>query len=672
MSGNNALQIAKVIVDVPGMGCLDYRIPEDMLVAPGDRVVVMVRTRKCVGIVVSIGDESAFTKGRLRSILAVLKDMPPLGREWLGLTRFTAQYYVRGWGEVAMSALPNWLKTKPSSTQEKRFKRMRAPAERMPVEPSEPPCLTPEQQAAFDAVDFDAGFTTSVLFGVTGSGKTEVYLRLMEEALARDPENQVLLLVPEINLTPQLEARVRARFPGVETVSLHSELADGARAGAWLAAHEGRARIVVGTRLSIFTSFRKLSLVIVDEEHDTSFKANDGARFSARDLAVLRGQRNRCPVVLGSATPSLETWANAASGAYHRLDLKNRAVAESHLPTLELFPEPKFHEKGCLSEMTLVEIDKTLQQGRQVLVFLNRRGYSTSVACPSCGWVCTCEHCSTFPVFHKSMGRMICHHCGTSTPVPKACPNCGNVDVLPKGRGTERIEEELEELFPGRTVMRIDRDAVTGKKKAEQAFARVHNGEVDILVGTQMIAKGHDFDNVGLVVILQTDAQLLSPDMRAREHLFSTLMQVSGRAGRRSERGRVIVQTRYPTDVFFEHLAAQDYESFADDLMAERKENWAPPFVHQALLTASADTLEEALYFLRNAIERGEPLLSGTTRLFDAVPMLMVKLQGRERAQLLVEADNRNDLNGFLWRWVEEFKHCGPVDWALEVDPMSI
>lgn len=663
--------IAKVVVDVPTLGELDYRVPDDMLVAVGDRVLVTLVRRRLVGVVVGLARGSSLPDRRLRSIAAVLNDIPPMPSEWLKLTRFAARYYLRSWGEAALSALPLFLKRAPGKRHAATMERMRKPLQ-LGGCPGPIPVLNPEQQAVLAQLSAATHFSTFLLFGVTGSGKTEVYLRLMQETLSRTPDGQVLFLVPEINLTPQSVERIRSRFPDKTVAILHSELSDGERAQNWLAVHEGRADILVGTRTAVFASFRKLALVIVDEEHDGSYKAGDGLRFSARDLAIWRGKENDVPVLLGSATPSLESWMKACAGQYVLLTMKERAVGHAVLPKVTLTDPPEKGARRALTDFTVSMMQETLVAGRQVLVFMNRRGYSQVLSCPSCNWVSSCRHCSTFTVFHKSDRSLICHHCGWRTPVPEACPVCGNVDILPRGSGTERIFEELEVRFPGKRVLRIDRDSVTKKHEAEEAFAKVHAGEVDILVGTQMVAKGHDFRNVGLVAILNADAQLLSPATRSKEQLFATLMQVAGRAGRHGEVGRVVIQTRFASDPFFAALSAQDYPVFADALLATRRENFLVPYTHQALLTAQAPTLAQSLHFLESTVESALSLAGEDVRVYDPVPMNIVRLKEKERAQLLVECDDRLLLNRFLHAWQQTFQASGGVEWTLEVDPAEV
>lgn len=670
MKEGNSLY-AKVIVEAPGLAPLDYVVPADMMVAVGDRVIVGLRTRNVVGIVVGLQNAPDFAKARLRSIKQVLRETAPLSAEWLALTKFAAQYYVRSWGESAVPALPIFFRKVPGVRHKTQFAKLLDMPTRL-IGEDKRPTLNAEQQYAVDTVSTTSGFAPFLLYGVTGSGKTEVYLHIIERVLRQESNTQVLLLVPEINLTPQLEERVRSRFPQEQVVALNSEYSDTERARAWLAVHEGRARVLVGTRLAIFTSFKKLSLIIVDEEHDSSYKAGDGLRFSARDLAVWRASKNQIPVVLGSATPSIETWVKANTGGYSLLTLKERAVKEAQLPTIHLVDVPRRGARRALSDVVVEKIQQYLNAGKQVLVFLNRRGYAPVLSCPACDWVSTCQRCSTFAVFHKKTQTLTCHHCGWSTPVPETCPVCGNVDIIPRGIGTERVEEELAHFFPAARVLRIDRDSVSRKYEAEKAFQQVHQGKVDILVGTQMIAKGHDFANVGLVVILNSDSQILSPDARAKERLFSTLMQVAGRAGRHGDQGLVLIQTRLPEEPIFSHLEKQDYDGFATALVNERRENWCVPFVYQALLTAQAKTLAEALYFLQAVAKQAISFMSDDIRVYDPVPMPVVRLMDIERAQLLIEADNRASLNRFLWAWQSTFQSPTGIDWTIEVDPLSI
>lgn len=666
---------AKVLIDAPGLEPLDYRVPEEMLVAAGDLVTVTLGSRKVVGLVASLAGAPDFEEKRLKSILSVLHITAPLRPEWLALTAFASAYYLRGWGESSLPFIPSALRKNPTPQQERRIERIRSA---MPEADGGEACVAPvlndEQSSALRAVLSHSGFQAWLLFGVTGSGKTEVYLQLLSAVLRQDPQAQALLLVPEINLTPQLVGRVKARFPGESVAALNSELSETERAAAWLAVHEGKARILVGTRMAIFASFRKLALILVDEEHDLSYKAGDGLRYSARDLAVWRASKLRCPVVLGSATPSLESWCRMKEGRYRLLTLTKRAASQAVLPDVELTETAPRGSLRMISDASREALRACLEAGRQALVFLNRRGYSPVLSCPSCGWVSSCIRCSAFTVFHKREKAMICHHCGWQRSVPEACPSCGNVDILPRGTGTERIEEELALLFPDRRVLRIDRDSASKKHSAEEAFRKVHRGEVDILVGTQMIAKGHDFQNIGLVLVLNPDAQILSPSTRAKEQLFATLMQVAGRAGRAGQKGRVLIQTRFPEDPLFAALAVQSYEQFADAALEERRQNAGVPFVRQAMLYAEADSVSDALAFLKAASAQAQHFAPPEVMIYDPVPMALVKINNRERAQLLVESDDHPKLRRFLSQWNQAIKAMhrpSSLSVFLEVDPMA-
>lgn len=573
------------------------------------------------------------------------------------------------------------------------------------------PVLQVQQQAAVDALmaaSRGGGYAPFLLHGVTGSGKTEVYLRLIADILARDPLSQVLLLVPEINLTPQLEGTVRNRFPGVPLAMLHSGLAEGERATHWLAAHLGQARIVLGTRLAILASLPGLAAIVVDEEHDASYKQQEGLRYSARDLAIWRARQRGIPVVLGSATPSLESWwrahptgmpvgATASLGAmpalrqrYTLLTLSERAQTDAVLPTVRMIDlgweqQRKRALTDGLSKTLLEAIRQRLSRGEQSLLYLNRRGYAPVLSCDACGWLSGCPRCSAFLVLHKAapvaqrgprIGTLHCHHCGLEAPVPRHCPDCGNIDLAPLGRGTQRMEETLASQFPSARIARIDADSTRRKGSAQALFDDVHAGEVDILVGTQMVAKGHDFQRVSLVAILNPDAALFSHDFRAGERLFAQLMQVAGRAGRAGLASEVLVQTRYPQAPIYQALAAHDYAGHAQHLLEERYSVGLPPFSYQALLTADATRLEAALAFLHVAREAAQSLAGvaeGGIMLHDPVPRSMVRVARRERAQLLVESPTRAPLQKMLTAWIPLLEAIRPrVSWQLERDPASI
>jgi primosomal protein N' (replication factor Y) len=547
----------------------------------------------------------------------------------------------------------------------------------------EVPRLSDEQADAVEAIGAASGFAPFLLHGVTGSGKTEVYLRALAALLERDPGAQALVLVPEINLTPQFEAAFRTRFAATlaeqAIVTLHSGLAEGERARNWLAAHTGRARIVLGTRLAVLASLPRLAMLVIDEEHDPAYKQQEGLRYSARDLAVWRAKQLGVPVVLGSATPSLESWWQAEQGRYTRLTLSRRAIADAVLPTVKLIDLEEERRRGRasfegLSGPLVAAMKARLERGEQSLVFLNRRGYAPTLACDACGWVAGCPRCSAYVVLHKPERALRCHHCGWESRIPHSCPECGNVDIAPMGRGTQRIEEALASAVPGARVLRIDADSTRRKGSAQALFSDVHAGDVDILVGTQMIAKGHDFQRVSLVGVLNADNALFSHDFRASERLFAQLMQVSGRAGRAGLPGEVLVQTRYPRHALYHALARQDYVGFANAQLGERRDAHLPPFVYQALLRAEGRTLEAALAFLAQAAEALTAIPAAQRVMaYDAVPLTIVKVMNVHRAQLLVESQSRAALQATLHAWQPALRALrGVLRWNLEVDPLDI
>ncbi|MFP4894539.1 primosomal protein N' [Paraburkholderia sp. EG304] len=544
------------------------------------------------------------------------------------------------------------------------------------------PTLTDEQASAVEAIRDAGGFAPFLLHGVTGSGKTEVYLRALAAILAAKPDAQALVLVPEINLTPQFEAAFRARFAALDAsaiVTLHSGLAEGERARNWFAAHTGRARIVLGTRLAVLASLPRLAIIVVDEEHDPAYKQQEGLRYSARDLAIYRAKQLGVPVVLGSATPSLESWWQADQGRYKRLTLSRRAVADAALPAVRLIDLEDERRRGRasiegLSGPLIAAMKARLERGEQSLVFLNRRGYAPQLACDACGWVAGCPRCSAYVVLHKPERALRCHHCGWESRIPRSCPECGNVDIAPLGRGTQRVEETLASAVPGARVLRIDADSTRRKGSAQALFSDVHAGEVDILVGTQMIAKGHDFQRVSLVGVLNADTALFSHDFRASERLFAQLMQVSGRAGRAGLPGEVLVQTRYPRHALYHALGRHDYVGFANSTLAERRDAHLPPFVYQALLRAEGRTLEAALAFLQQAAaELAQIPAAERVTVYDAVPLTIVKVMHVHRAQLLIESASRAALQATLRAWQPLLRALkGVLRWNLEVDPLDI
>jgi primosomal protein N' (replication factor Y) len=671
-----------VLIDRPLPAPLTYRVDAASLTHTeivGSCVVVPLGRGETIGIVVGVNSAPPIELGKIRPIRRHLTGIAPLSEHWLALTRFAADYYQGAWGEVAVPALPPLLRKVPGARFEASLVRAR---KRSNVQPAARDGsrheLTAEQSAAEAAITSARGFAPFLLYGVTGSGKTEVYLEAIAERLKQSDSAQALVLVPEINLTPQFEERLRARFAGIHIVSLHSGLADGERTAAWLAAHEGRARVVLGTRLAVFASLPGLAMIVVDEEHDASFRAGDGVRYSARDLAVKRAQMADVPVVLGSATPSLESWRQAREGRYSLLTLSARAgaVAKHELPSVECVDLRAHPPLEGLAPPVREALAGSVASSDQAIVFINRRGYAPVIACAACGWMSLCNRCAAFAAFHKTDRTLRCHHCGWQARVPLACPTCGNPALAAVGHGTQRVEEALRELLPAARVERIDRDTTQRRNAARDALAAVHSGTVDLLVGTQMIAKGHDFRRVALVAVLNADAQLVAHDFRAPERLFAVLMQVAGRAGRAGQASRVLVQTRFPAHPLFGALARHDYRAFAERELAERAAARMPPYVSQALLRAEARSMQAALDFLRAAAKTGSGIAGGEAiALYDAVPMPLAKLAGLHRAQLLVESASRPALQRWLPIWlrsVREMDAASRTRWQIEVDPQEI
>jgi primosomal protein N' (replication factor Y) len=662
------MKVLRVALDVPVAKLFDYLIDGADSAAVGDRVVVPFGARERVGVVVEVATASAVANARLKPVARVLQGAPQLGASWLELMRFLSTYYQRPFGETVAAALPARLRSPKPLPKRKKSADERDPvaAQRF-VSSNEP---NPSQRSAIERIGSTPGsFQPFLLHGITGSGKTEVYLRLIAQALARG--SQALVLVPEIGLTPQLEARFRHAFPEAGIAVLHSALQDTARTHAWLDAARGDASIILGTRLAVLTPMPRLGIVVVDEEHDASFKQQEGLRYSGRDAAVLRAKLAACPVVLGTATPSLETWFNCRAGRYELLSLPERAVPGARLPavrTVDLRVESAEHG---LANPVLDAIRARMARGEQSLVFINRRGYAPVLACESCGWVAGCTRCSARLVFHATDQRLRCHYCGAGEKVPRACPTCGNVDLRPLGRGTQRIEETLGALFPQARILRIDRDSTRKRSDLARTLEGIGRGEGDILVGTQLLAKGHDFPKLTLVCVLNADSALLSTDYRSAERLFATLSQVGGRSGRREQPGEVLVQTRYPAHPMFQALARHDYAGFAESQLAERESAGFPPFVHEAALRAEAPRLAAAMAFLRTAARLIE--VPGGIQIYDPVPHVITRRAGFERAQLLVQSSSRPALQDFLRLWSAALpgSSSSGVRWHLDVDPIE-
>ena len=513
-------------------------------------------------------------------------------------------------------------------------------------------------------------FAVHLLYGVTGSGKTEVYLRTISAAIAAD--GQALVLVPEIALTPQLLERFRRRFGG-GVVALHSALTDSERRDAWRAAHAGSARIVIGTRSAVFTSLPRLALIVVDEEHDASYKQQEGFRYSARDLAVMRGRGAGVPVVLGSATPSLETLENAATGRYvkHLLPHRPGAAQEARMSLIDLRRHAA--DQG-LSTPAMVAIAAHLKAGGQVIVFLNRRGYAPSLFCNSCGWIAPCAHCDARMTLHRRAQQLRCHHCGAHAEIPAVCGQCHQA-LLAVGQGTERVEETLARLFPDASLARLDRDTASARGSIQTVLERVHSGEARILIGTQMLTKGHHFPDVSLVVILDADQGLFASDFRATERLAQTITQVAGRAGRAARAGEVLIQTEYPEHPLLTRLITEGYESFAASALQERREAQWPPFSRLAMLRAEAKDRSRLNDFLQAAAERGVRLNETGIKVLGPASALLARRADYFRAHLLIETPSRGDLQRYLARWlpaVEDLPGAQGMRWSIDVDPLEV
>ena len=659
------MTIARVALPVALDQFFDYWVPAGLALAPGNIVEAHLGARRLHGVVVHVDGATTLPPERMRPIDAVA-DGAALPADILELCRFVATYYQAPIGQVLALAVP------PLTVSAKARRKRAADAPGAEEAGGTPHPRNAAQQAALAAiVDAGSGYAPFLLYGVTGSGKTEVYLDAAARAIAAG--GQVLILVPEINLTPHFEARVRAALPGVRAVALHSGLAAGARRRHWEAAARGEADLVLGTRLAVFTPLPRLALVVVDEEHDGSYKQQDGVRYHARDVAVVRAHARKVPLILGSATPSLETFANARDGRYRRLDLPARADARARMPAVTLAPDRDARARDGIGPVLGAALERTLSRGEQSLVFVNRRGFSPSLKCAACNWEAGCTRCSARLVLHRHPPALQCHHCGHRERVPPACPSCGNVDLLPLGFGTQRLERALRDAFPQARIARIDRDTTRARGTFEAMRAAMGELTLDILIGTQMLAKGHDFPRLTTVGVLGADNALYSADFRATERLAALLMQVAGRAGRAERPGEVIVQTDFPHHPVYAALRTHDYERYADTLLAERAAAELPPLTHVALLMAEAHAREAVDRFLAAAHDvalRARPSADVVT-VFAPVPALLARRGGFERGQLVVQSASRPELQRFLPAWHESLRALPGrrVRWALDVDP---
>jgi primosomal protein N' (replication factor Y) (superfamily II helicase) len=680
-----------VVVPTPAhssiAGPLSYL--SELPLPPGMLVRVPLGSREVLGVVWDDLEATVAERADVmqKNVAGALEGVSPLDSSWRRLVTFASDYYQRSLGEVALAALPPQLRDLDATQLARRLKRSQPTLPDPAIAAA--PQLTPEQRESLAA--FEAAPGPFLLFGATGSGKTEVYLQAVHKLLARDGQAQALVMVPEINLTPQLQERFVARFGAANVVAMNSGMTHPQRLKSWLAAHTGAARIVLGTRMAVFASMPHLKLIVVDEEHDPSYKQQEGARYSARDLAVYRARLDGAKVVLGSATPSLESWRAAASGRYQRLEMASRVGqdggAAGAFPSVRLVDMNLQPKQTVFSPQLLDAIQQRIARGEQSLVFLNRRGYAPVLSCTACDWKSECPHCSAFRVFHKIDRTLRCHHCGYTERVPRACPGCGNVDIAPLGRGTERLEEHLGDLLcdvkqangqPVR-IARMDADSTRFKGALEQQLARMHAGDVDVLVGTQMITKGHDFRRITLVAALNADSALFSSDFRAPERLFALRMQAAGRAGRdaaQAHASEMWVQTWHPRHPLFTALRGHDYPGFAAQQLKEREQAGMPPFGFQALVRAEARTQEAAQAFLKTA-SAAALLLEGADRvtLYSAVPMSIQRVANVERAQMLVESASRIALQHFLAAWrpvLQATREKGMIRWAIDVDPLAI
>ena len=714
----------RIAVNVPlSDGLLTYSHSEPL--PQGTRVLVPFRNKTVVGIVWETDIAPDMDAVRILGVQTTFSDEPLLPENWRDLLSFTSRYYHYPTGQAVFAALPQGLKetravempqpplfyalneagraqTPPPARFNKKaalwdallsggmtmaaLKQVNAQAAKLiedwaeqgwietaeaakPVLRSSEFQLNADQQKASDEIQTTFGsFQPFLLYGITGSGKTEVYFDAMAKVLAQG--RQVLFLLPEINLTPQLLKRVENRFADVPTAVLHSQMAAGRRTQDYLRAMLGQAKLVIGTRLAVFTPLPDVGLIVVDEEHDGSFKQDNELRYHARDLAVWRAKQSGCPVVLGSATPSLESWHKAQSGAYRLLQLTERAHAAAQLPQVEILNVGRLKLDNGFSPQALQLLKQNFEAGGMSLVYLNRRGFAPALFCGDCGHTFGCPNCSAKMVLHQRARQLRCHHCDHREPIPFKCPDCGNQDLTAVGHGTQRVEETLRAFLPKAAVVRVDRDSTAHKNDWADLYRRIADNEIDILVGTQMLAKGHDFARLNLVIVLNADGSLYSADFRAPERLFAELMQVSGRAGRADKPGKVLIQTQLPEHPVFAAVKAQDYAVFAENELNERQMFTMPPFGFQTAIRADAPRVADAMEFLNAAKETLAPLLPESVSQFGAAPMLLVRLAERERAQIFLESTSRQDLHRAVSLWVQVLQQNrdGKIRWSVDVD----
>ena len=729
------VKFARVAVPVPLFGLFDYSLENHpQSVSPGCRVEVSFGRKSLTGLVMEISQTSHLPANKIKAIDRVIDETPVLPEVQLKLLQWAADYYHHPIGEVLFTALPSLLKQGQSTEvrgeiiwQLTEAGRLLDPSElkravkqsgllkllqqmnglisaehlnavienwrpamqgleaKQLVMSKEGPCLdirtteaipapplNDEQQQAVTDVSASLGqFNTFLLQGITGSGKTEVYLALVEKIIKQ--AEQVLVLVPEISLTPQLIQRFKQRL-GVPVAALHSGLNDRQRLCAWTLASENKVQVVIGTRSALFTPLPNLKLIIIDEEHDNSLKQQEGFRYNARDLALVLARNLNIPVLLGSATPSLETLNNALKQQYRYLKLTRRA-SSAKPPKIELLNICNRPVEHGISDIMLSRIRQHLEQQGQVLLFLNRRGYAPLLMCHDCGWTTECPRCDAHMTLHHHNKRLQCHHCGHERQAPSVCPECGHEELFSPGAGTERIEQALTECLPDISISRIDRDTTRRKGELNDKLAKAHSGESQILIGTQMLAKGHDFPNVTLVGILNTDQGLFSADFRGTEHMAQLIIQVAGRAGRAEKPGEVLIQTHHPDHPLLQTLLHQGYEGFAKAALAERKMARFPPYAHLVVLRTEASRKEACMDFLNEARARLQPLSSASVEAYGPLPAPMEKRAGRYRAQLILQSEQRKDLHQLLKQWIPGLgkqKTASRVRWSLDIDPQDM
>lgn len=704
--------VVQVVIDKPLAQGFDYlwdaeklgKLPEI-----GNVVEVSFARSSVVGIIIKVSDHSEFDLAKLKSVDR-LAPLPVFDPALLRLMNFASQYYVHALGETILPVIPQmWKKAndweKISEKLESAEKKSKKKIEAMPEGVITLDQLNEGQKKALQELLAGGAkenqFRAILLQGQTGSGKTAVFLNWLASILS-DESAQVLLLVPEINLTPQLERRVRAYFPNKKMAVLHSGVSEKKRGIAWYEAMTGNAQIILGTRLAALTPMPKLRAIVVDEEHDPSYKQQDGTRYSARDLAIWRAHDQKIPILLSSATPSLETWLAAQSGRYEYIRLDQRAQGAS-LPKVHLINtrDPQNHfspgdenapkQKSLITKTLANAITRSLAEKKQSLILINRRGYAPVLSCSACNWLSKCTQCSTYTVMHKAgaLGKrsvLSCHHCGLVKPIPQFCPDCGNADLKTLGHGTQKLEDAIEEMWPQAKVLRVDTDSSRKSKGAEALFQEIHEGNVDIVVGTQMIAKGHDYQNIGLVAVLDADSRLYSADFRAAERLFAQLVQVAGRAGRSGTSGEaggdIYIETQYPESPVFQYLLRHDVDGFLAFTASEREEAKLPPYSYQALIHAEGKSLDKAIQFLNElkARMKSRGMINKELKVYDPVPKPVMRVAGTERAQLLIESANRKALQEALEMIDQELRQestgriskTSRIRWLVERDPIAI